>query len=173
MEEISKQVEKAIKEAIRLEVNGRNFFNHAAEITHNELGKKMFHKLADEETKHIQAFSKLFSEILKDTDWKKFVRDEELKGGSTLIDKLKERMKGAEGKSETQALSIGMELEENAIRFFQKAAAEVNDPVARKIFLGISEEEKFHYDLLQAQHDSLTNSGFWLDSAEFQMDGKY
>lgn len=173
MEEMSKQVENAIKEAIRLEVNGRNFFNHAAEITHNELGKKMFHKLAAEETKHIQAFSNLFSEILKETDWKKFVRDEELKGESSLIEKLKERMKGAEGKSETQALSIGMELEENAIRFFQKAAEEVADPVAKEIFLSISEEEKFHYDLLQAQHDSLTNSGFWLDSAEFQMDGKY
>ncbi|MDH5468859.1 MAG: ferritin family protein [Candidatus Aminicenantes bacterium] len=173
MEEMSKQVENAIKEAIRLEVNGRNFFNHAAEITHNELGKKMFRKLAAEETKHIQAFSNLFSEILKETDWKKFVRDEELKGESTLIEKLKERMKGAEGKSETQALSIGMELEENAIRFFQKAAEEVADPVAKEIFLSISEEEKFHYDLLQAQHDSLTNSGFWLDSAEFQMDGKY
>ena len=173
MEEMSKQVENAIKEAICLEVNGRNFFNHAAEITHNELGKKMFHKLAAEETKHIQAFSKLFSEILKETDWKKFVRDEELKGESSLIEKLKERMKGAEGKSETQALSIGMELEENAIRFFQKAAEEVADPVAKEIFLSISEEEKFHYDLLQAQHDSLTNSGFWLDSAEFQMDGKY
>ena len=71
MEEMSKQVENAIKEAICLEVNGRNFFNHAAEITHNELGKKMFQKLAAEETKHIQAFSKLFSEILKETDWKK------------------------------------------------------------------------------------------------------
>ena len=173
MEEISQQVEKAIKEALRLEVNGRNFFNHAAEITHNELGKKMFQKLAAEETKHIQAFSKLFSEILKETDWKKFVRDEELRGESTLIEKLKERMKGAEGKSETQALSIGMELEENAIQLFQKAAQEVDDVVAKEIFLSISEEEKFHYDLLQAQHDSLTNSGFWLDSAEFQMDGKY
>ena len=82
-------------------------------------------------------------------------------------------MKGAEGKSETQALSIGMELEENAIQFFQKAAGEVDDPAASEIFRKISEEEKFHYDLLQAQHDSLTNSGFWLDSAEFRMDGKF
>lgn len=173
MEEISKPVENAIKEAIRLEINGRNFFNHAAEITHNELGKKMFQKLASEEVKHIEVFSKLFTKILKEADWKKYVRDEELKGESELIEKLKERMKGAEGKSETQALSIGMELEENAVRFFQKAADEVDDPVAKEIFRNISEEEKFHYDLLQAQHDSLTNSGFWLDSAEFQMDGKY
>lgn len=173
MEEISKPVENAIKEAIRLEINGRNFFNHAAEITHNELGKKMFEKLAAEEMRHIEVFSELFTKILKEADWKKYVRDEELKGESALIEKLKERMRGAEGKSETQALSIGMELEENAIRFFQKAADEVDDPVAKEIFRNISEEEKFHYDLLQAQHDSLTNSGFWLDSAEFQMDGKY
>ncbi len=173
MEEISKPVENAIKEAIRLEINGRNFFNHAAEITHNELGKKMFEKLAAEEMRHIEVFSELFTKILKEADWKKYVRDEELKGESALIEKLKERMRGAEGKSETQALSIGMELEENAIRFFQKAADEVEDPVAKEIFRNISEEEKFHYDLLQAQHDSLTNSGFWLDSAEFQMDGKY
>lgn len=173
MEEISKPVENAIKEAIRLEINGRNFFNHAAEITHNELGKKMFEKLAAEEVRHIEVFSELFTKILKEADWKKYVRDEELKGESALIEKLKERMRGAEGKSETQALSIGMELEENAIRFFQKAADEVDDPVAKEIFRNISEEEKFHYDLLQAQHDSLTNSGFWLDSAEFQMDGKY
>ena len=173
MEEISKPVENAIKEAIRLEINGRNFFNHAAEITHNELGKKMFEKLAAEEVRHIEVFSELFTKILKEADWKKYVRDEELKGESALIEKLKERMKGAEGKSETQALSIGMELEENAIRFFQKAADEVDDSAAKEIFRNISEEEKFHYDLLQAQHDSLTNSGFWLDSAEFQMDGKY
>lgn len=173
MEEISKPVENAIKEAIRLEINGRNFFNHAAEITHNDLGKKMFEKLAAEEVRHIEVFSELFTKILKEAGWKKYVRDEELKGESALIEKLKERMKGAEGKSETQALSIGMELEENAIRFFQKAADEVDDPAAKEIFRNISEEEKFHYDLLQAQHDSLTNSGFWLDSAEFQMDGKY
>jgi rubrerythrin len=66
-----------------------------------------------------------------------------------------------------------MQLEMEAIQFFQKAAAETDDPVTRKIFWDIGEEEKFHYDLLQAQHDSVTNSGFWLDGAEFQMDGKW
>jgi len=66
-----------------------------------------------------------------------------------------------------------MELEEKAIRHFQKSAEEMDDPQAREIFLNICEEEKFHYDLLQSQRDSLTHSGFWLDSAEFQMDGKF
>jgi len=173
MEKISKQVENAIKEAIKLEINGRNFFTHAAEITHNELGKKMFQRLADEEVKHLEVFSKLFTSVLKEKDWKKYVKGEELKGESPLIEELASRMKKAEGKSDIEALSIGMQLEEQAIEHFQKAANEVDDPQAREIFLNICEEEKFHYDLLQSQRDSLTHSGFWLDSAEFRMDGKF
>jgi len=173
MEKISKQVESAIREAIKLEINGRDFFAHAAEITHNELGKKMFQRLAEEEVKHLEAFGKLFTSILKEKDWKKFVKGEELKGKSSLIEELASRMKKSEGKSDIEALSIGMELEARAIEHFQKAAEEVDDPQAREIFLNICEEEKFHYDLLQSQRDSLTHSGFWLDSAEFQMDGKF
>lgn len=173
MEKIGKQVEDAIKEAIKLEINGKNFFTHAAEITHNKLGRKMFQRLADEEVKHLEIFSKLFTSVLKEKDWKKYVRGEELKGKSSLIEELASRMKKAEGKSDIEALSIGMQLEEQAIEYFQKSAEEVDDPQAREIFLNICEEEKFHYDLLQSQRDSLTHSGFWLDSAEFRMDGKF
>lgn len=173
MEEISKQVEDAAREAIRMEINGRDFYNHAAETTHNELGKKMFLKLAQEEIKHIDTFTRLISSILKGENWKTYIRDDELKGKSQLVEELASRMKNAEGKSETEALSIAMELEEKGIAFYQKSAEEVDDPQAREIFQKICEEEKFHYDLLQAQYDSLTNSGFWFDSAEFRMDGKF
>jgi len=80
MKEISREVESAIKEAIRLEINGRKFFMHAAEITEHEKGKKMFRFLADEEVKHLEIFGKLFSQILDGEDWKQYIRDEELQG---------------------------------------------------------------------------------------------
>lgn len=173
MEEISKQVENAIKQAIQMEIDGRAFYNHAAESTHNDLGKKMFQKLAQDEVKHIEIFSDLISSVLEGEDWKRYIQDEELHGKSPVIEELASRMKHAEGKSEIEALSIAMELEEKGIEFYQKSAEEVDDPQAREIFKKICDEEKFHYDLLQAQRDSLTNSGFWLDSAEFRMDSKY
>ena len=173
MKEISREVENAIKEAIRLEINGRKFFMHAADITGHEKGKKMFRFLADEEVKHMEVFSKLFSQILDNEDWKQYVKDEELRGESPLVEKLKERMKNEEGKGEVEALRIGMELEQNAIDFFSKAMFDADDSTAKKIFREIGEEEKFHFDLLQAQYDSVTHSGFWLGSAEFQMDGKW
>jgi rubrerythrin len=173
MVKMSHQVEDAIKEAIKLEISGRKFFQHAEEITRHELGKKMFRRLADEEVKHLETFSRLFSQILKGKDWKKQMKNEKTEEKSDLIERLKKSVKGEERKGEIEALRIGMELEESAIKLFGKAAEEVDDPVAREIFQKIIEEEKFHYDLLQAQYDSLTHSGFWLDSAEFQMDGKW
>ena len=173
MKKLSKDVENAIIEAIKLEIDGRYFFKQAAEVTHNELGKKMFQKLADEEIQHLNTFRELFTSIIKDKDWQKYVTKEELEGGSSVIQELVSRMKTAEGKSEVEALTIGMELEMKAVEFFERCAKETDDPVAKEIFNKICDEERFHYDLIQAQHDSVTHSGFWLDSAEFQMDGKY
>jgi rubrerythrin len=173
MSKISKDIENAIRDAIILEINGRKFFNHAAEVTHHPKGKKMFQHLAEEEVKHLETFSKMFNEILGGSDWKKDLIPDDVSGEAPLVEKLKESMKNEEGKGDVEALRIGMELERNAITFFQEAAAATDDPVAKKIFLEISEEEKFHFDLLQAQYDSVTGSGFWLGSAEFQMDGKW
>jgi len=90
-----------------------------------------------------------------------------------VIQELGQRMKRAEGQSEIEALRIGMELETKAVEFFTRSASGMEDAEAKEIFEKIAEEERFHYDLLLAQHDSVTGSGFWLDSSEFQMDGKY
>jgi rubrerythrin len=173
MTRISHDVKTLIQEAIKLEINGQAFFNHAAEVTRNELGKKMFIRLAQEEAKHLEAFSLLFSSVIKSDEWKKQVEKEQLKGPSAVIEELAQRMKRAEGQSEVEALRIGMELETKAVEFFTRAASGMSDPAAKDIFDKIADEERFHYDLLLAQHDSVTGSGFWLDSAEFQMDGKY
>lgn len=173
MTKASEAVTKFIEEALRLEVNGRAFFTHAAEITHNELGKKMFLRLAEEEVKHLDVFADIFTSILKSDEWKKQLHKEELKGPSPVIEELVARMKRAEGKGEVEALRIGMELELKAIDFFKQASSETSDQAIRQIFEKIADEERYHYDLLQAQFDSVTGSGFWFDSAEFRMDRKY
>ncbi|OGD28026.1 MAG: hypothetical protein A2Y56_10360 [Candidatus Aminicenantes bacterium RBG_13_63_10] len=173
MTNIEAPIKEFIEEAFKLEINGQAFFNHAAEATRNELGKKMFLRLAQEEVKHLEAFSRLFSSVLKSEDWKNLVDREKLKGPSRVIDELAARMKRAESQSDLEALRIGMELELKAIDFFKGCARASQEPEARDMFEKISDEEKFHYDLLQAQHDSLSTSGFWLDSSEFMMDGKY
>jgi rubrerythrin len=173
VKDINNQVVNAIREAIKLEINGKAFFESATEMTHNELGKKMFRKLAQDEMRHLDSFGQLFNAMIGREDWEKFVNKEELTGQSSIIEELVSRMKKGERAGELEAISIGMELERKAIDFFEKSAKETTDPQAKEIFDKICEEEALHYDLLQAQYDSVTNSGFWLDVAEFKMDGKF
>ena len=100
MKEISKQVEEAMKESIKLEINGRKFFDRAADVTENEKGKKMFRFLAAEEVKHMEVFGDLFSKILGGSDWRQYVPSAKLQGESPLVEKLKERIKKDERPSE-------------------------------------------------------------------------
>ncbi len=162
-----------LTEALKLELRGKEFFLQAAGLTHNELGKKMFERLAAEEVHHLETFSRLFTQVLGSDDWKKEIPAAELKENSEVIEKLLNRMKGAGGKSDIEALSVGLELEKKAIEHFRGAAAAATQPKTKEIFEAIAAEERFHYDLLQAQLDSLQNTGFWLDASEFRMDAKY
>lgn len=164
-----------MREAIKLEINGRRFFEHAAEITHNALGKKMFKKLAHDEIAHLKTFGSIFASLVGKDNWEQSV-EEEKHAESGLIEELKTRVAKQEKQeraSELEAIRIGMELERKAIDFFTKSGQETEDTKHKDIFNKIADEERLHYDLLQAQYDSVTNSGFWFDVAEFRMDAKY
>lgn len=175
MDALNSEIVTLIKEAMRLEIKGKNFFLHAAATTDSALGKKMFEKLASDEIEHMKVFSELFTATTGGDEWRKVAKAEE-KEDSAIIDHLKTRIKSvAKGKNagDLEALQIGMELERKAIDFFTSLAAGSVSSEAKEIAGKICEQERGHYDLLQAQYDSLNNSGFWLDSAEFRLDGEY
>lgn len=175
MAEISSEIAEVIKESIELELNGKAFFDHVADATHNELGKKMFQKLASDEAQHLKVFSDMFTKSVGE-DWKKHVDTSKPRDESPMIVALAKRVENAAKagrSSELEAISIGMELERKAIDFFDRASKSTTDPKAREIFDRITEEEKSHYDLLQAQYDYVSKSGYWFDIAEFRMDSKY
>ena len=134
-EAISKDIIKAIKEALKLEVNGKEFFKRAEELTKNELGKKMFRRLANDEIRHFSTFSELFTEVLGGEDWKGYIEEKDLKEDAQVIEELVQRMKREESASEIEGIRIGMELEKKAIEFFEKSAKQVNAPKAKEKYL--------------------------------------
>lgn len=177
MGEIAEHVVGLIREVIDLEMNAKRFYEHAAEVTHNATGQKMFRRLAREEVGHIKDVGKIFTSILGNNDWKEVFK-EEMKNHSPskLVRQFEEAVHewgGEEKADETEAIRVAMDLERKAINFFEGLVKKLDDPKARKLAVKMASEEKFHYDLLQAQHDSVINVGIWLDEAEFRMDGKF
>ena len=175
MSDLSKEVLDAIRYATKMEIQGRSFYEHVAGITASEHGKKVFQRLAQDETTHIHRFGEIFTSVLGNEEWKTYVDSEEVEK-KTVLDELKARVE-ARGKEEKatdlEALRIGLELERGAIDHYTKAVNSTDDAKVKDIFTKIIKEEEYHYDLLQAQYDSITGSGFWFDMAEFKMDGKF
>jgi rubrerythrin len=174
MSHIAASVREAIKTAIQLEKDGKAFFDQATRETSNDLGKKMFRKLASDEVRHLQTFKKMFQTIADPQTWKQLMA--EGSPGTRMLffeQKAAHRTPAEKDAGELSALQQALEVERKAIAFFKETAQATDDPEARRIFEAIAREEEAHYDLIQAQIDSVTHSGFWFDIGEFQMDGMY
>lgn len=173
MSEASPKVAEAIKMAMQLEKEGYSFFKQAAARTSNKLGKEMFERLAAEEMKHMETFRKMFDSMSNTDGWRGVASQLKSIAKVPVFSEAKNRMKAERAPGEVEALRKGMELEREAMVFFNDAKSKATDQTAKEIFDKIRQEEEYHHALLQAQYDSVTGSGFWLDTVEFRMDGMY
>lgn len=175
MSDISNEIIDVIRYATKMEINGRSFYEHAAELTKNEHGKEVFKKLAQDETNHIKTFGEIFTSALGNDEWKEYV-DQEESQKVTILEELKARIEKQSHQDKTsdqEALRIGMELERGSIDKYKEWAMKTEDTKVKDIFEKIIKEEEYHYDLLQAEYDNIANTGFWFNMAEFRMDGKF
>jgi rubrerythrin len=169
---LSPEAIEAIKTAIQMEKDGLRYYKEAAEKTENELAKKTFLRIAKDEAVHLKTFQQMFDTVTGSEEWRDLAEFTPKVGKVPIFEGEIEK-KGNVNPSEVDALRIAIDNERKGIEHYKKAAAAAGDKMAKEIFNKIQKEEEYHYDLLQAQLDYLTKSGFWLDIGEFQMDGKF
>ena len=162
-----------MKTAIEMEKSGHQFFTEASRNVRHEVGRKLFSRLAAEEVSHLHTFEKIFNEVSGGTDWKDALKGIEPAKRVPYFDEARKQFKAGDLSVELDYLRKALDLERDAIRFFEQAVADADTPEAREIFSHILEEEKGHYDLIQSEIDSINGSGFWFDVQEFHMDGKF
>lgn len=166
-----------IRAAIGLELNGEYFYNRAAEATSHPQGKVMFLRLAKQEQSHAEEIGALFASLIGEEEWKRITAEEAANPRTSPVITQMEATVAAHAHSEvaddTQALRLAMELERRAVAFFEGLENTTTDPVKLEMLRKLAEEERYHYDFLQAQLDSVLNVGIWLDAPEFRLDGKF
>jgi rubrerythrin len=170
---IGEKTAQAMKTAIEMEKSGHRFFTEASNKVRNEAGRRVFARLAQEEMVHLKTFEKIFDEVSGGTEWKEALRSVAPGERVPYFDDARKQFKTDDMSIEMQYLKRALDLEREAMAFFEKAMGEAESPEAREIFRRIYEEEKLHYDLIQAEIDSVDGSGFWFDIPEFKMDGKF
>ena len=162
MDESKTKLLEALEKAIRAEVEGHHFYKMAAQSTEDEKGRKVFQQLADDEVKHARFLQAQYDSV-KNTgsvDLTVQLGEPTKFGGEHPIfsEKIKDRIKSAH--YEMTALSIGAQLELNAVKFYRTEAEAASDPEVAKLLRELADWESVHYRALLGQQDALKQD-YW------------
>jgi rubrerythrin len=177
MSHVDDKVIELARAALSFEFSGEHFFRHAAEMTKNASGKNMFLHLAEKDDERMTDLTSLFGKIVGPEQWQRLVSEaaNNATPSNVIAEMEAEVARRGHGvvADDTQALRLAMELQRRFIHVFKDLASHTSDPEIVKLADKILEGEFFRYDNLQAQLDSVLNTGLWLDTPEFRMDGKF
>jgi rubrerythrin len=165
---------KALRIAVDIEDNGLVTFLKFARQTKHEFGKNMFIRLAMDENEHRRILVRQLHELSEGRAWANIeVPKHKIEKVAPVMADKQQKTAGEPGPGEMDALKIALDLERKAAKFFRDQAGAASDPQARSLFEKLAEWEDSHFDLIQAEVDSINNTGYWFNVPEFRMDGKY
>ncbi len=176
--------EDILDEALAIEKEGYKFYMDAAWKTADERAKRMFEKLADDELEHLRTFAAQKKALEETGSWLapeavlmakgeiSAHEEEVLSWKKTSSDVFADQDQKVESEhfDDRNALRAGIDAEDRSIELYSSAAEHAGDALATDIFTNLACEEEGHKRLLQAELDSLENSGFWFDHQEFSLE---
>jgi len=165
MTNVDKNLAEALLKAIRAERDGNSFYMMAAQSTGDAKGKQIFETLAKEELDHMNFLTLQYNSLLRtgaiDLTAKFGPRLDLSDSWPIFSESIKTRIKASH--YEMSALSIGAQLEYDAMLFYKHQAETVASAEAKKFFAELAEWETGHYNALISQQQSLKED-YWADS---------
>jgi rubrerythrin len=156
--------------ALEKEEKGRDFYKKASESCVNPLGKEIFKTLMVDEGAHVKRVKEIFNFLSKgqkwDTHWRNYkVENEDLqKLFRKRIETLGSRVEG--DNSDLEAISIGLEMEQGAINFYEDQLSKASDPLEKEFAKVMISEERGHFGALEDLKMYLENPESWFAEKE-------
>lgn len=145
-------------------VNYLGFARNTKDLT----GKNMFIRLAIDEFEHMSLLERQKDSIIEGKSWVKAeVAPSEIEDIVPRLTPRALRTRGEEGQNELSALQTALDLEERGIKFYEQQATQASSEEAKKMFERLATMERSHAELIQAQIDYITGTGYWFGIREF------
>lgn len=171
MTKVQEYMLNALKEALQMEVDGRQFYLEAAKNAKNEGVRQILEYLAESEVYHIKKFKEIYESLQKDSTWTEELaafKPPHIEPYACVRAMGQVEMGGVEQK-ELEPLKTGLKMEQCSIDYYTKLAKETNIPLARRFFMSLAHEERGHYLMLLDMHNYLTDPADWFYVTEMSM----
>jgi len=145
----------ALKMAIATERSGLDFYTRGAKLVRDARAKKVFKRLSEEETEHLDALEGRYQELLaEDPRLESYPTFLFFKGAANgLFASGAEELAGVV--DDREALMLAIKCERNSHQFFKRYGERFEDSEGKRIFLEFADEEREHLELLIREHRAL------------------
>jgi rubrerythrin len=169
------KLDEAIRAALDYEGRVYRTYLEAMEQASDEVGKRVFKTLCDEEKSHLKYLGERLDE------WKKTGKVNVVHLETTIptreaIDKgvraLKEKVSGPRSSKHDRELDLlrkALKVEEETSNFYKEMVRTL-DADGQKLFERFVEIEEGHQAIVQAEIDCVAGTGFWFDTMEFDLE---
>jgi rubrerythrin len=161
--------------AVRMEIDGKEFYQKASQKSSNKLGKGLFQQLANEEDVHRKKFEEIYGALKRGQNWPDVEPPSE-KGKklkslfSEATKTLGSKVKVAE--SELEAIKIAMDMESKSYDLYHSRSEESTLPVEKRFYETLAGEERGHHLALLDSLEYLSNPVGWFTKREhWSLDG--
>jgi len=163
-----------LSDAIRMELEGKDFFERASERMSIPRARDMFLGLVRQEQRHVDVLTRQMSSLKDHGGWLsvgEFLdHTSERSAASVFRDEDLKKIALRPDAGELEVLKLAIEVERKSIEYYRSAGDASDDQKAKEVFAWLVEEEKGHMVILRAEYDNRTRSGFYYDSAEFSLE---
>ena len=159
----------ALRMAIQMEIDGKEYYLKASQESGNELGRKLLESLAEEEDLHRQQFIEIYIAISDNKTWPKAkFKPDGGKGLKTVftqaVDKIGSKAQPVD--TELEALQTAMDMENKTYDFYMARAKDATYDAEKKFYQALAAQEKSHHQVLLDYSEYLKDPAAWFVEKE-------
>jgi len=156
---------EALQIAIRMEIDGKDYYLKAGQSSQNKIGQKLFNTLADEEDVHRQKFEEIYRAIQSKKSWPE-VNFQPHKAGElrSLFAQASKNVQST--KTELEAVKTAMEMENKTFDFYREQAGKAGFATEKKYYEMLAGQESIHHAVLLDYFEYVKDPAGWFTLKE-------
>lgn len=160
---------EVLKQALKMEEDGKVFYEKARDKTQNKLGKDLFASLISAEERHILKIQKLYASLEKTGEWpgEMLVGSGAAAGENVFTRAVAGLEKAVKGTSDDlEALRLALDMERKGKKFYEDRAEAARDAFEKKFYAVLAHEEGEHFLTIWETIDYLEDPGAYFHQKE-------
>jgi rubrerythrin len=156
---------EALQIAIRMEIDGKKYYQDASRSSGNSLGRKLFESLSEEEDIHRRKFEEIYRAIQSKKAWPDIkLGSGQGKALKTLFAEADENVVSTS--SELEAVQTAMDMENKTFDYYQEQTKKASFDAEKKYYQELAGQERIHHALLLDYFEFLKNPAGWFTMKE-------